>query len=235
MAPTVFHALFAPMRRVLPGPLARGARAAAAALLAPIEFTRHTGHWRSSLLSKAVTGSGAPLPWYTYPCIDFLLPRRKLVRSVLEFGAGQSTLWWAAQGAEVVAFEADRGWYEYLRKRVPSNVDLRLVSMESPERCVSDVREQLRACGRERFDVVVIDGLYRTELVRLSPQLRAPSGVIVCDDSEGYDVQASLADSGLQRVDFFGFAPGVIVPRCTSVYWRDSALFAPTLPISSEG
>jgi hypothetical protein len=81
----------------------------------------------------------------------------------------------------------------------------------------------------------VIDGLYRTELARLSPQLRAPGGVIVCDDSEGYDVQASLNDSGLQRVDFFGFAPGVILQRSTSIYWSDSALFAPTLPIAREG
>jgi hypothetical protein len=232
---TVYHSLFAPLRRALPGKLASSVRAAATALLTPFEFTRRTGHWRSSLASKAVAADGAPLPWYTDPCIDFLTPRRKLLHSVLEFGAGQSTLWWAAQGAEVLAFEADHGWYEHLRKRVPSNVDLQFVAMETPEQCLRDIRAQLARSGRERFDVVVVDGLYRTELARLSPLLCEPHGLIVCDDSEGYDIHASLGSSGLLRVDFFGFAPGVILPRCTSIYWRDSAAFSGSLPIAREG
>ena len=231
---TVYHSLFAPLRRALPGQLVRRVRATATALLTPLEFARRTGHWRSSLYSRAVSGDGAPLPWYTYPCIDFLTPRRKLLRSVLEFGAGQSTLWWAAEGAEVVAFEADRGWYEYLRPLVPSNVQLYFVAMESPEQCLRDVRAQLASCGRERFEAVVVDGLYRTELARMCPELCERHGLIVCDDAEGYDIQASLAATGMQRVDFFGFAPGVILPRCTSIYWRDSPLFAATLPIVRE-
>lgn len=232
--PTVYHLLFDPLRRALPDQLARGVRATATALLTPLEFTRRTGHWRSSFYSRAVLANGAPLPWYTYPCIDFLTPRRKLLRSVLEFGAGQSTLWWAAEGAEVVAFEADRGWYEYLRKRVPSNVQLHYVAMESPEQCLHDIRARLAGGGRERFEAVILDGLYRTELADICTELCDRGGLIVCDDAEGYDIHGVLGGSGMQRVDFFGFAPGVLLPRCTSIYWRESALFAASLPITQD-
>jgi hypothetical protein len=229
---TIFHTLFALMRERLPDPMARSIRAGATAMLTPLHFTRHTGHWQSSLRSMAVSPSGQPIPWYTYPCLDFLAPRRERIRSVLEFGAGQSTLWWAAQGARVVAFEADGGWFDDLKQRVPSNVDLRFVDASTPESCLRGVREQLEELGNPLFDAVVVDGLFRTELAALSPSFRAENGVIICDDSEGYEIHAMLRESGLSRVDFFGFAPGVMLPRSTSIYFSSLELFEASIPIA---
>jgi hypothetical protein len=231
MSNTVLHRMFAPLRRSLPAPASRMLRAGMTALLTPAYFSGHTGHWRSSLQSKALAPEGTPLPWYTYPCIDFLGARRDRVRTVLEFGAGQSTLWWAAAGAHVVAFEADPEWYAYLRGKVPSNVDLRLATVASAEACIADVRRQLQTCPVREFDMVVVDGLFRSELAALSPSWRAARGAILCDDAEGYDLNAALRGSGLQRVDFFGFAPGVILPRCTALYFAQSDLFDATIPV----
>jgi hypothetical protein len=50
-----------------------------------------SGHFRSSVNGKALSQAGVPLPWYTYPAIDFLTQRDFRGRSVLEFGGGQST------------------------------------------------------------------------------------------------------------------------------------------------
>lgn len=232
MANTVLHKLFEPVRRNAPAPVARALRAGATALLTPVHFSQHTGHWLSSLKSKALSPKGAPLPWYTYPCIDFLAARRDRVRSVLEFGAGQSTLWWAERGARVVAFEADRGWYEHLKTRIPANVDLRFTTTESAESCLRDVRAQLDRVAQREFDVVVVDGLYRAELTEVARSMRDPRGLIICDDSEGYGIGESLSDSGLNRVDFFGFAPGVILPRCTSIYFGHGDFFDAKIPIA---
>jgi len=45
----------------------------------------------------------------------------------------------------------------------------------------------------------------------------ADDGMIVCDDSEGHGLFAEIRDSGLNRCDFFGHAPGVVLPHCTSI------------------
>ena len=42
------------------------------AILTPVHFSLATGHFRSSIASKALDARGKPLPWYTYPGIDFL-------------------------------------------------------------------------------------------------------------------------------------------------------------------
>jgi hypothetical protein len=229
---TIYHRLFSLVRERLPAPIARSLRAGATAMLTPLHFTQHTGHWRSSFRSMAVSPSGKPIPWYTYPCIDFLAPRRARIRSVLEFGAGQSTLWWAAQGARVLSFEADRAWYEYLKPRVPSNVDLRFVEASTAESCLRGVNAHLDELDNPRFEAIVVDGLFRAELAALSLSLLAANGVMICDDSEGYQFYETLRDSGLSRVDFFGFAPGVMLARCTSIYFGSSDLFAASVPVS---
>jgi hypothetical protein len=231
VAKSLFTDLFQPVRRALPSPASSAIRAVATAALTPFQFTRHTGHWRSSLRSMAVSPEGAPLPWYTYPCIDFLAPRRGHIRTVLEIGAGQSTLWWAAEGARVVAIESDRAWLESLKGRVPSNVDLRFIELRDPEQYIRELREHVAACGISAFDAIIVDGGYRTQAAALAPSLRAPEGVIICDDSEGYAIFEQLRASGLNRVDFFGFAPGVILPRCTSLYFAQSPLFSATFPV----
>lgn len=223
--------LFEPLRRSLPAPVARALRAGATALLAPVQFAYRTGHFRSSLQSRAQSASGEPLPWYTYPCIDFLAARRDRVRSVLEFGAGQSTLWWAARGARVVAFEGQREAFDHLRSRVPNCVDLCFTGLHGPEACLREVRARLAQSDVRKFDVVVIGGLYRGELTAVALEARAAAGIIVCDDSEGHGIHDRLRDSGLNRVDFFGFAPGVVQPHCSSIYFAQSGLFDARLPI----
>ena len=56
---------------------------------------------------RAVDKKGDPIPWYTYPAIDFLLLRDYRDKNILEFGSGQSTLWWAARAKFVLSLEED--------------------------------------------------------------------------------------------------------------------------------
>ena len=59
----------------------------------------------------------------------------------LEFGAGQSTLWWGKRAARVVAFEGDADWFKQLKPRVGDNVRLLPVSMDSAEACAARISE----------------------------------------------------------------------------------------------
>ena len=92
------------MKKLFPSWLSNPVRNVVTAVLTPITTSYRTGHFRSSLKMAAVTRQGDPLPWYTYPAIDFLKDRNYAGKTVLEFGGGQSTLWWAAHAASVVTF-----------------------------------------------------------------------------------------------------------------------------------
>lgn len=222
----------APIRNLLPRWAFQPIRGIATGLLTPLLFSYRSGHLRSSLLAKAVRKNGEPLPWYTYPSIDFLQRRPYADRSVLEFGAGQSTLWWAKRAKQVLALEGDKDWHARIRGAMPRNVELHLVSMESAERCVEDV-ERILEDRTKRFDVIVVDGLYRREMAEIAKRHVTDDGIIVCDNAEGYGIYEAFKDSGLDRVDFYGHAPGVVLPHATAIYFRSGSFpFSAALPIS---
>jgi hypothetical protein len=162
-----------------------------------------------------VSPTGEPLPWYTFPCIDFLQLRDFSGRSVLEFGGGQSSVWWGRCAASMLTFEGDEAWFARIRSGMPGNVDLRLVRGSTPDLRVAEIRASIRAMGERRFDVIVIDGLDRRLLVPIACELLAEGGVIICDNAEGYGFHEALKGRGLSRVDFYGHAPGLScrIPR----------------------
>lgn len=208
-------------KQSLPSPVFRALRAVSTAALTPIAFSYQSGHFRSALKSRAVDKSGKALPWYTYPAIDFLQQKHLTDRSVLEFGAGQSTLWWAGRSKSVVSFESDRAWYESLLGQVPANVRLRLTDLEA-----SDVRRELAG---SKFDVIVVDGLDRLICAEMSIAFLNEGGAVILDNSEGYwgrDGEYPIIEffnaNNFSRVDFYGYAPGVILPSCTSLFFKDS-------------
>ena len=169
-----------------------------------------------------MTKNGEPLPWYTYPCIDFIKNRSYTDKSVLEFGAGQSTLWWAKRAKHVVSLEGDKGWYEKIASAMPQNVELHLVSMKSATACVSDVNKVLGK-NRCRYDVIVIDGLYRYEMTDIAKSLMTEDGMIICDNAEGFGFYEAFKNSGLNRVDFYGNVPGVVLPHATSIFFKHAS------------
>lgn len=238
MTQTVIQKAFAPIKRYFPSWIANPVRRVATALLTPVLFSYRTGHFLSSLRAKAVQKNGEPLPWYTYPSIDFLKNRSYADKSVLEFGAGQSTLWWAKRAKRVVSLEGDKVWYEKIKNAMPQNVELYLVSMESPKVCVSEVVNILNNKNIS-YEVIVIDGLYRYEMTDIAKKLVVEDGIIICDNAEGYGFYDAFKNSGLNRVDFFGNAPGVVLPHATSILFK-SGCFAfsadHTIPvIAKEG
>src|SRR5258708_39043915 len=92
----------ASLRRLLPAAIWRPLGALANGIITPIRFSLATGHWKSSIAMSARAADGTPLPWYTYPAIDFLAQRDFSNCNVLEFGGGQATLLWSARARSVL-------------------------------------------------------------------------------------------------------------------------------------
>lgn len=231
MAKLFLHDIFAQFKKTLPAPLTRSIRAGSTALLTPFYFSIRSGHFVSSLQSKAVDAQQAPLPWYTYPAIEFLSSRDFTGRHVLEFGAGQSTLWWAKHAAQVTSFEEDKGWYEQVKTRMPAHVDLTFC----PDLRLHDFEQQI---GAQRFDVVIVDGFDRLVAAQKARLVLKPDGILILDNSEGYwgaegtyPIIDLLMSEGMMRVDFCGHSPANIMPSCTSIFFRaENWLFSQTNP-----
>ncbi len=203
-------------------------------MVTPVLFSLRSGLFKSSLRGKSVSRAGEPLPWYTYPCLHFLEFRDFSDATVLEYGGGQSTLWWAARAKQVVTIEQDKQWYAHLAKKMPSNVDLHLVGGGSNPKNpnMSEIYRILENIA-EKIDVVIIDGTGNREaLVAISLEKLADHGALICDDSSGYGFYEATKDLEIQRADFFGYQPGVVRPNCTSIFFRNGCfLFEPTYRI----
>ena len=232
MPQTRIQTAFKPFKTHLPKWISNPIRSLLTAFLTPIFFSHKTGHFASCFKKAAVSKKGDALPWYTYPCINFLKFRNFEDKIILEFGGGQSTLWWAKKAKHVVTFEGDKKWYEKIKAKIPSNVDLHLVTMESPSACIEQINDILRSKPYSVYDVIIIDGLYRYEIIDIARKVMPETGVIICDNAEGYRLYKGFKESDLNRVDFFGYAPGVILPHCTSIFSNSySFIFSSKHPI----
>jgi Methyltransferase domain len=186
-------------------------------LLAARVLWRDYAHFRTVVSRSAVDREGNPLPWYTYPAIEFLSQLDFRDRSVFEFGSGNSTLFWAAVARRVVSVEDDENWYHSVRSRVPDNAELVL------ETDLAEFPGVLPRCS-EKFDVVVVDGPARgrTRLKCARAALRAinSGGVIILDNSDWLPESSRvLRDGGLLQVDMTGFAPICAHVQTTSLFF----------------
>lgn len=181
---------------------------------------RETGWWRSCRLERPVDQEGSPLPWFSYSAIHFLNTRASTGLRVFEYGAGHSTLWWADRCARVDACEHDPEWFAEVARRVPANASVRLrTAQDSYVRSVDE---------RGPYDVIVIDGEWRTECALVAVDALSAGGVIIWDDSHrsaygpGMD---RLIREGFKQLPFSGFRPiSVEVKETTVFYRRDNCL-----------
>lgn len=186
--------------------------------ITPLRFSLRSGHWRSALLRRAVDSAGQPIPSYAYPAIDFLSTLDFGDARVLEFGGGQSTVWWARRAASVTTIEHDPDWFRHVVQHVPANVKLVL--------CEQAEQYPFLPLG-SFFDVVVVDGEDRYTCAQTALQVLSPDGLIVLDNAEGewgppgsYPIIDLLEGAGFSRVDFHGYTPTTWRKMCTSLFFN---------------
>jgi hypothetical protein len=86
------------------------------------------GHHRSRRTGAPVTRTGEPVPWYTYPAIEYLQQLDFRDRRVFEWGSGNSSLFWARVAGRVTSVEDDTDWFERVNIAKRPNQTLRLAT-----------------------------------------------------------------------------------------------------------
>jgi hypothetical protein len=175
-----------------------------------------TGWLRSYVTGRPVTKSGSPLPWYTYPAIDFLSERVRPGMRVFEYGSGNSTLWWLSQGCDVVACEHDHEWFEVVRRETDGAA---VTVFREP----TDRRYATEVTTHGLFDIVVIDGLHRVDCAKACVPALNDMGVVIFDNAEREEYREGfryLLDAGFRRLNLDGLAALNVFASRTSVFYR---------------
>ena len=192
------------------------------AIAAPLVHAYMSGHIRSSFIRKAVSKKGMALPWYTLPAVQFLQTRDFSQCNVLEFGGGQSTIWWAKNAKNVVTFEDDPQWIQRCVSRTGSNSTWHLVEKGlEGSKLTSYIMEQLNPDEEisNKFDVIIVDAMHRETLIQLALNLVVDDGMVIVDNAEGYNIAQLTKNSRFMRIDLIGPANGVYSIHSTSLFF----------------
>ncbi len=180
------------------------------------------GHTRTAAEWLCVDQAGDPVPWYTYPAIEYLRGLDFSEKDVFEYGSGYSTLFWSRHAREIVAVEHDSEWHARMSPMIPQNVSYRLL----PEK--EAYLEAIDECPR-LFDVVIIDGEHREECVSFALAKLKEDGLIILDNSDWFVGVASLLRAAdLIQVDMQGFGPINPYTWTTSLFFRRGTALRPS-------
>lgn len=150
---------------------------------------------------------GAPIPWYTYPAIEYLSHIEFSSLKVLEYGSGNSTLWWAKRCAELVSIEGNSEWYEKIKDVARTSNKVTYLLEKNEDGYIRQLSTVLAA------NVVVIDGYYRSQcadwLIELIHDKLHNVAMLIFDNADWYPrtIKALKESLGWIQVDFHGFGP----------------------------
>ena len=170
---------------------------------------------------ECVDADTKPVPWYTYPAIEYIRQLDFTDKAVFEYGSGNSTLFWQGRCREVVATEDNEEWYNRIKNKLPNHVKYNLLT---------DKHEYVNSIYNlaTQFDIVVIDGSHRYQCAEAALNNLKDDGIIILDNSDWYERTSELLrNAGLIEVDMTGFGPINSYTWTTSFYFRRGVQLKP--------
>jgi hypothetical protein len=164
-------------------------------------LSKEYGHYKSASRWQSVDKNSQPIPWYTYPMIEYIQQLDFSQKTVFEYGSGNSTLFWASRSKHVVAIEDDPIWYAQIKPKLPANVTYLLVDNK---------HDYIQAINQfdASFDVIIVDGSHRYDCVINSRSKLSDTGFIILDNADWFvETTKFLRSTDLIEIDMAGFNP----------------------------
>lgn len=192
------------------------------------QFKQYKQSWTKSFFDGfSQDDNGNPVPWMSYPAIEFLKNNLRKDYEIFEFGCGASTLFFADKVKKVVGLETNPKWHEIvtekLRNVMPQlaadqiNVEINLMI----DGLQNSSYENFAKDSQQKFDLIIVDSLKRFECARNSIDALKPQGAIILDDSERKNYQKIFnffAENNFTKQDFIGIAPGQLRVKNTTIF-----------------
>lgn len=162
---------------------------------------------------------GHPIPWYTYPAIEYLAQFDYTAKTIFEFGCGNSSLFWAARAKQVISIEDNPNWFSKWQELFHEpNLDVRW-------RDEGEIYENAIFESDDKYDVIIVDGKRRADCTKTAVQKLKNGGMIILDDSDRVNTSLEYVKSidilraaNLIQVDFYGFCPMNNYTKTTSLF-----------------
>lgn len=188
------------------------------------------GHSRSVIEKKPVDAEGRPLPWFTYPAIEYLSQLDLSNYTILEWGLGNSSLFFSGRCKEIFSIEHNEEWFSLIKNNLPGNARPFLVTEAEYVQKAKDINRQ--------FDLVIVDGIQREGCLNVALEILANNGIIIFDNSDrNPELCEKLRKQNMLQVDFHGFGPINFYTWTTSVFFKRENHVAPLThqPLISKG
>lgn len=152
-------------------------------------------------LRRYPSWQGRPAPWFTSSCVRWLVTLQLDGVRIMEYGGGNSTVWFAKSGAKVDCFERDQEWQAKILEMAGSAA----VNIEFVEKFTAT-----------DYDIAVVDVHHRPNHLRDALAKTHPNGLVIFDDSAWYPKLFGTLRKYL-AFHFWGFSAGYHGIKCTSV------------------
>jgi hypothetical protein len=181
--------------------------------------------WTSTRSTRqSVKGSPAtPIPWITYPAYEFLSSLNFSKSTVLEFGGGASSIWWAKKCKSLQVVEHNYEWFKKLRSDLEFFSNTNITYADSKSHYISQLEVKV-------FDIVIIDGEYREEILielrDLILSLKCKPKLIILDNSERMPniIRDFTRETHYTSIEFNGMGPINTYSWSTSVLTKASII-----------
>lgn len=180
------------------------------------------GQFKSIINKAAIDRFGNPIPWYCYPAIEFLDQFDFSKTKILEFGSGNSTIWWAKKCKEITSIEHDEKYFKYIGDKNIKNLNLRLF------------KEKINYINQKELtnsSIIIIDGNFREEtmlnVIKNSSKIKKNNIMVIIDNAHWYSdiIKEMQKKFNYMQIDFFGFCPSVNFTNGTTILINKSKKF----------
>lgn len=113
-------------------------------------------------------------PWLSTETNKFLDSYINHDTVILEFGAGNSIIWFSSKTKNLITIEHDPIWYQKIKSQI--NTEIRLIP-----RPYNHVYDEF---PDEFFDFILVDGRDRVKCVESAHKKIKPNGILILDNSE---------------------------------------------------
>ena len=209
----------------------------------------NSGYFRSALFDKPCDKNGKPLPLLTYPFIEYIYDLNLSKAKMLEFGGGNSTLFFASKVSQIYSVEPNfnrpKSWFLFLQKEISKSIyneRIKLIGVDLPSNYenypdwVKLVNERTREVidkilneTKDNFDIILIDGwgFQRNWIANYLANSLSEGGIIIVDNTYHCPQCAlSLRELGFNQINFKGHAPSTH-RDCTSIFFKGNIKFQP--------
>jgi hypothetical protein len=180
---------------------------------------RNYGHYRSKIEQKSIDANNKPVPWFTYPSIDYLSQLDLSQKIMLEWGSGNSSLFFSKRVKKLYSIEHNKEWYQTVKQHNIKNQTLELESL--------NYHSKPRSFNMF-FDIILIDGINREECSKEAHKILKKGGMIILDNSDRHqNIAKDFRELNFIEVDFHGFGPINDYTWTTSIFFHRDFNFNP--------